>query len=127
MRRGQAFAEAVDFVRQPFLNRQQIAFSNQAVELRKLFAERIQNLCRIHIPQRVGSKITEVAPGPVNILQYAQRIGRRSDAQVLLILGIPDLRQILNLQPFIENKLFDFITDNDMQVIRQLVSFNPDK
>ncbi|MNV79379.1 hypothetical protein D3C71_1729290 [compost metagenome] len=50
----------------------------------------------------------------MNILQYAQTVGWWNDPQVLLVLGIPYLRQVLDLQSFIKDQLLDLVADNNM-------------
>ena len=76
----------------------------------------------IHVAERIGREITE-ARGPVDILEYAGGIICRTDSEILLILVIPDLRQIFNADLARHNRFFDLIADHNVEDIRELIRF----
>ncbi|MNV87324.1 hypothetical protein D3C71_1814400 [compost metagenome] len=59
----------------------------------------------------------------MHILKDTNTVIWRDDTQILLVLLIPDLRQIFNTEAFIEQLLLDLVSDNDVKIIGQLIGF----
>src|SRR5688572_3384988 len=79
---------------EPFLQRAELAASELLVEITDLFADRLEQLRRVQVAQRVRREVTERRTGPVDVLQAAQRIVRDVHAEVLLVATVPLVRQI---------------------------------
>ena len=76
--------------------------------------------------QGVRGKVAEVADGPVNVLQAAFHIIRRTNVQALLKIGIPGFRQVGHGQRAFEHFLFQVVAQHDVHRIGQLIRIHAD-
>lgn len=120
------FSESMNALGQPFTNRRDVPFFKQRRHV-EFFFERLFELRRVHIAERIRRKIAEAAARPMDVLQHADRIVVRADAKILLIFLIPYVRQVRRFDIAGKQLLFDFVADDNVKRIRQFIGFNPDQ
>src|SRR5690606_3744839 len=101
-------------------------FTNILFKMGNFLLELLIETSEDEIPQRVSWKITKSSSCPVRILKNTLTMVLRSEPQVFLIFLIPDFRNFTGLKPLVKNHLFDFITNDYMEIIVKLTGFNSD-
>src|SRR5258707_521635 len=77
--------------------------------------------------QAVGGEITKTAMAPVNVLQTASFIVRDGDTQPRCVVFVPPAGDIGYGKAAFDELLFQFVSDHDMEMIRDLVGFSADQ
>src|SRR5579885_1621373 len=84
----------------------------------------VVDLRSIQVAQRIGGEVAKRAARPVNILQHAQGVRWWNDTQVIVILLVPEVRQVVYINLPTDESLFQLKADDNMQVIGDFIGFS---
>src|SRR5690554_3307372 len=84
----------------------------------------IEHLGSIEIPQGIAWEIPDHAAGPVYILENALCEGIGSYTQIFFILVRPQFRKRIKVHFSIDHHLLQFIADDDVKAVCELICFN---
>src|SRR5829696_5598901 len=77
--------------------------------------------------ERVGGEVADHADRPMHVLEHADGIVRRLDAEVLLHPLVPDLRQVSEIEGAGQELLLELEAEDDVEVVGRLVRLDPDQ
>ena len=86
-----------------------------------------EELCGVNVSQRVGWEVPEETGAPVDVLQAALRVVRGLTPSVSWYFWFQAAGRSAVGQVAAEQSLFELETDDDVQVIGDLVGLNPDQ
>ncbi len=113
--------QLMDPLVKPMLERQEFPLRKHLLKVADFILGGIEKLAGVQVSQGKGRKIPDQPRTPMHILQHAIRIGFRPNAQQLLIRCIPGIAYIGHPQATVDQLLFDFEANDDMQIIGRFV------
>jgi len=117
----------MDIRAQPFQQAAELPGFNLLLEIGDCLVDLLPQLRRNQVAQGVGGEVAEHPARPVHVLQHAQPVVGRGDAQVFLHARVPDFGQITHRQAAFQQRNFDLHAQHDVQVVGGLVGLHADQ
>ena len=115
------------FSLQPVGERAELALLELVVQVRDLGRHLLPELPGDDVPERVRREVADRADGPVHVLEHAEGVVRRLDAEIVPHPLVPDLRQLLQLDRVGQQLLLELEAEDDVQVVGRLVRLDADQ
>jgi hypothetical protein len=118
---------AVHLFAQPAEQRAEVAAADRLQQARDLGLRRAEQLRRQHGAQRVAREVAEGAAGPVDVLQAAQPVVGRNDAEEIPHPLVPGARQVAHGEVARDQRAFEAVAQDDVQRVGRLVGLDADE
>ena len=112
---------------EPLPERGELAALDLLLEIRHGLERLLPDLHRHHGAEEVRREVAEQAGAPVHILQNAVPVVGHVDAEILVHLFRPALRQVTQLDAAVDDVLLELEAEDDVHAVRHLVRLDADQ
>src|SRR3954451_6894003 len=118
---------AMDVLAQPLAQSGEAAGRDVGLDVGQLGRERAPQLGGHQVAERVRREVADHPRAPVNVLQDAVEQVRDLEAEQPVRRLVPRLRQVLDLEPALDQRQLQLVAQRDVEVVRRLVGLDPDQ
>mmetsp|Transcript_13297 Transcript_13297/g.46002 ORF Transcript_13297/g.46002 Transcript_13297/m.46002 type:complete len:225 (-) Transcript_13297:1089-1763(-) len=112
---------------EPLAQGLQVPLGHHPLHVPELLPRLLVELARVHGPQGVAGEVAERAVGPVHVLQHAEGVVGRHDAEELLHLRLPRRGEVPHGEVAGEQRALELEAQHDVHGVRELVRVDPDE